>query len=293
MQASTDNGRVGLRLYHFTTGGEIERLHETGRLVATVGVRSADGQHQLRVPFSDSTDTDDYLPDTPWLVVIEIDEQLIAGHEDEPPGPPAVQRLLSALAAGRKPRTWLIPEDVLSEHARVVATRHVSRKYPHPEARDSDAAAVNAEEYGALIRAVHEMLTALVAGLGEGAATMEIDEEWAEIQPTTPGACEISVDVTSETEVDLVLSLPGDEHHTGIVLSDDDPRALAEEVRDHVQAVFAGRVIFTISDKWPLGGTRVRCVLASGQVRDHYNNVMIRSLVGRGDGWENIRPTAY
>ena len=280
-----------MRLYHFTTGGSAELLRKTGRFYSQSTSHSWTGTVLGEgVDFSDSTDTDAYSPDSPWLVCIEIEEPRISRYEM--PRTPTARRLLGALSMGRRQREWLIPHEVLRDHARVVAIRHISQKHNQAETRDSDEATVDDQDQRALIAAVQEMLTAETAALVDsGAATLEIDEEWAELQPITTGACEITVTVESDTEVQLVLSPPGDELNAGVVLRDNDREALVETVRDHLLTALDGRVVFTFKTGWSSG--RLRFQLADGQTRDHFNNVFLKPLVGRGEGWETFRPPGY
>lgn len=51
-----------------------------------------------------------------WVVVIELDETLLVGHEIR--GIPVVMKALDRL--GMTPTEWIVPEQVLYDHARIV-----------------------------------------------------------------------------------------------------------------------------------------------------------------------------
>jgi hypothetical protein len=55
-----------------------------------------------------------------WLVVLEIDEALIAEYQIWPPRSEFLRRALAKLNLGPRRRDWLVPAHVLNEHARVV-----------------------------------------------------------------------------------------------------------------------------------------------------------------------------
>ena len=279
-----------MRLYHFTTGGSAGLLKQTGRFYDHTSALQLTGAVQSGVALSDSTNTDAYSPETAWLVVIEIDESRISGYESL--RSPTARFLLSLASGGHARREWLVPEEVLCEHARVVAIRQISRRHKHPAARDSDDATVKINDQNALIASIHAMLTDETAALVKcGAATIELDEEWAEVRPTAAGACEVTVTVESDTEVSLVLSPPGDERNPWIDLHDDDAHPLVETVRDHVRAALKGHVEFTF--RTGSSAVRLRFFLDGGRTSEHFNNVLLKPLVGRGEGWERFRPPGY
>jgi hypothetical protein len=116
-----------VRLYHFATPGQAQLIREHGEWGITVQTpwlgRSVSG-----VDLADGTKGDGYSSDTPWLVVVEIDEDCIAPYEI--PRTPILRDLLTRVACGRRQREWIVPSDVLNDKGRIIEVSRFSAEQP-------------------------------------------------------------------------------------------------------------------------------------------------------------------
>jgi hypothetical protein len=116
-----------VRLYYFATAGEADLIRQRGEWGVTVYTpwlgRSVSG-----VELADGTQGDGYSSDTPWLVVLEIDNECIAQYEI--PRTPILRELLTRMSRGRRQREWIVPPDLLNEKARIIDISKFSPKKP-------------------------------------------------------------------------------------------------------------------------------------------------------------------
>jgi hypothetical protein len=99
-----------MQLYHFTSKSEAKSLPTDGFRDCSVGIR---WPHAVSgVDLSDSTRGDAYDQVCSWLIVVEVDESVIAKYEI------GTSRLARLVSRGR--RHWNVPAEVLNEQAHVV-----------------------------------------------------------------------------------------------------------------------------------------------------------------------------
>jgi hypothetical protein len=103
-----------VRLFHFTTDSGYEQIAADGFSDWTSwGFRHG-------VELSESTSTDAFTPTSCWLLVVEVDEERIAPYEGRQPSSRWLQSALARLNLGPHGREWLVPAEVLNEHARII-----------------------------------------------------------------------------------------------------------------------------------------------------------------------------
>jgi hypothetical protein len=116
-----------VRLYQFTTAGQAQLIQEHGEWGVTIHTPWL-GSSVSGVGLADGTEGDGYSEDTPWLVVVEIEEACIA--QCEIPRSPLFRGLLARLARGRRQREWIVPPDILNEKGRIIDVSKFSTKEP-------------------------------------------------------------------------------------------------------------------------------------------------------------------
>jgi hypothetical protein len=103
-----------VRVFHFTTEGGYEQIAADGFSDWTSwGFREG-------VELSDSTSTDAFTPTSCWLLVVDVDEELIAPYQGRQPDSQWLRSALARVDLGPRGREWLVPAEVLNEHARVI-----------------------------------------------------------------------------------------------------------------------------------------------------------------------------
>jgi hypothetical protein len=103
-----------VRLFHFTTDSGYEQIAADGFSDWTSwGFRQG-------VELSESTSTDAFTPTSCWLLVLDVDEELIAPYEGRQPASQWLRSALARLRLGPRGREWLVPAQVLNAHARVI-----------------------------------------------------------------------------------------------------------------------------------------------------------------------------
>jgi hypothetical protein len=103
-----------VQLYCFTTDSGYEQITADGFSDWTSwGFRHG-------VELSESTKTDAFTPTSCWLLVVEIQEELLAPYEGRQPSSPLLRSFLARLNLASDGREWLVPARVLNEHARIV-----------------------------------------------------------------------------------------------------------------------------------------------------------------------------
>jgi hypothetical protein len=103
-----------VRLFHFTTDSGYEQIAADGFSDWTSwGFREG-------VELSESTSTDAFTPTSCWLLVVEVAEERIAPYEGRQPSSQLLRSALARLNLGPHGREWLVPAEVLNEHARVI-----------------------------------------------------------------------------------------------------------------------------------------------------------------------------
>lgn len=116
-----------MRLYHFTTAGQAQLIQERGEWGTTIYTPWV-GRSVSGVEVADGTEGDGYSADTPWLVVVEIDEACIA--QCEIPRTPFLRALLAGSARSRRQREWIVPPGVLNTEGRVIDVSKFSPRRP-------------------------------------------------------------------------------------------------------------------------------------------------------------------